>query len=41
MIIPWFLNPNRTDDDKVTSILAYYLAGTLYEALDWVREVSL
>ncbi len=40
-MIPWFLNPNRSDDDKVISILAYYLAGTLYEALDWSREVSL
>ena len=39
-MIPWFLNPHRSDDEKVSSILAYYLAGTLYEALDWVREVS-
>ncbi|MHB1681486.1 MAG: hypothetical protein ACYCYO_01480 [Bacilli bacterium] len=39
-MIPWFLNPHRSDDAKVISILTYYLAGTLYEALDWVREVS-
>ncbi|MHB1685204.1 MAG: hypothetical protein ACYCYO_20760 [Bacilli bacterium] len=39
-MIPWFLNPNRSDDDKVLSILAYYYAGTLEQVLEWRQEVK-
>ena len=30
---PWFLNPHASDEAKAKAILAYYLQGTLTDAM--------